>query len=377
MGDYLIQNYFIIVRIMLMLSFSLYGILANDDGTGVSYKVLLLVAGLITLMAIRELLNRRMKHILLAASAATWGCLLYVGGRSFLLIGFVLLFEALSSFGAGIGWYFMPYALIFVPGQDDYLVIFLVITFLAIAYLQHDKIILHYRKLMLEETIVEQELKRDMRMRDFEAKAELKKNMLMTENQILEERSRLSQTLHDKLGHNINGSIYQLEAVKVLMDKDTEKSRGMVQAVINQLRTGMDEIRKILRRERPEKKELALLQLYRLCEDCNNKGVETELETEGDLAQIPDSIWEIILDNAFEAVSNSMKYAKCKNIRIILTVMNQLVRCSISDDGVGCSTITDGMGISGMRQRVRAVNGILSFASEAGFTVEMLLPLQV
>ncbi len=56
-------------------------------------------------------------------------------------------------------------------------------------------------------------------------------------------------------------------------------------------------------------------------------------------------------------------------------VMNQIVRCSIKDNGIGCEEIVDGMGISGMRQRVRSVNGILNFEAETGFAINMLLPL--
>ena len=90
---------------------------------------------------------------------------------------------------------------------------------------------------------------------------------------------------------------------------------------------------------------------------------------------MPDNLWEVILDNAYEAVSNSMKYAKCKHINIVIVVMNKMVRCSIEDDGIGCSKIVDGMGISGMRQRARSVNGMISFETEAGFKVTMLLPI--
>ena len=70
-----------------------------------------------------------------------------------------------------------------------------------------------------------------------------------------------------------------------------------------------------------------------------------------------------------------MKYSKCSRIDIRLVVMAQRVRVSISDDGVGCTEVKDGMGISGMRQRVREVNGTISFESAAGFTVTMLLPI--
>ena len=52
-----------------------------------------------------------------------------------------------------------------------------------------------------------------------------------------------------------------------------------------------------------------------------------------------------------------------------------MVRCSIRDNGIGCKEVKDGMGISGMRQRVRAVGGTIDLETEAGFTVNMLLPL--
>ena len=92
-------------------------------------------------------------------------------------------------------------------------------------------------------------------------------------------------------------------------------------------------------------------------------------------------MWEVILDNAFEAVTNSMKYSKCKRIDISIVVMNKMVRCSIADDGVGCDKIEDGMGISGMRKRIREAGGTIDFESkndsgmQKGFKVNMLLPL--
>lgn len=223
--------------------------------------------------------------------------------------------------------------------------------------------------------MTEQYLKHTMYRREHEMQEEVRRSLLMAENQMLEERTQLSQTLHDKLGHNINGSVYQLEAVKVLMEKEPETSKKMIQAVIDQLRTGMDEIRAILRKERPKKYKLAVLQIEKLCEDCRVKGVNAELITEGELSQVPEKYLEIILDNAYEAVSNSMKYAKCTRIEIKVHVLNQMVRCSISDNGVGCADIVDGMGISGMRHRVREVKGILDFESADGFTMNMLLPL--
>ena len=390
MGEQLKKNYFMIVRIILMLSFGIGGYLKMDKATtGVSVLILLLIAFFIAAMSLLATNEKnpdydntrsdKSKNILGIASLLTgaglFTAMMLVGGKSFILLGFYLIYEAFIFFKVPAFCFFLPLGLVFIDTPIGFLAQFLILSMMTGCYIQQEFVVSSYKKQIQEETILEQGLKRDMETREQASKAELKRNMLAASNQILEERSNLAQALHDKLGHNINGSIFQLEAIKLLMDKDPEKSKQMTQAVIDQLRTGMDEIRAILRKERPEKKDLALLQIYKLCEDCKQTGVETNLEIEGDVTQITDRLWEVILDNAFEAVSNSMKYARCKNILIKINILNKFVRCSITDDGVGCENIKDGMGISGMRSRVRSVNGTLDFASEAGFTVNMLLPI--
>ncbi len=363
------------VRMVLVLVFCMYGYFEKAGRTGVSVEILLLVSLFIAFMAMKEYFTGKPRALFLILATGVFIGLMIAGGSGFILAGDLLVFEYLVLIRARYAVYALTYLLIFIDSPVGYLTQIVVITLLITFYLQHEFIVSSYQKQVFEDTVAQQELKRDIRNRETAAKAELKKNMVMAENHILEERAALSQTLHDKLGHNINGSIYQLEASKVIMDKDPEKARSMIQSVIDQLRTGMDEIRAILRKERPEKKKMALLQLYELCADCNNKGVEAELTTEGDLSVIRSEIWEVLLDNAFEAVTNSMKYSKCKRIDIGIVVMNQLVRCTITDDGIGCDKVVDGMGISGMRRRVRGIGGTISFETEAGFKVSMLLPM--
>ena len=375
MGNFLKDNYFTLIRILLFLMFSAYGCVDGIKDAGVSIEVLLLVMFSLSLFLVKEAVEGRKKIFFLIAEAGVLAALIRFSGLSFLLLVYFMCFEVLRDLGLKFYWYFLMYCLVFIENPAGFFVSFLVVTMLLICYIQHEFVVQYYQKWMIEDTITQQRLKQDMRSRETEAKAELERNKLMAENRILEERAELSQTLHDKLGHNINGSIYQLEASKVIMDSDPEKARSMLQAVIDQLRTGMDEIRAILRKKRPEKKKMAMLQLYELCADCNEKGVQAELNTEGDLELIKDDVWEIILDNAYEAVTNSMKYSKCERIDISLIVMKQMLRCSISDDGIGCTKIVDGMGISGMRQRVRAAGGNISFESHPGFSVNMILPI--
>lgn len=369
------EHYFVLLRIALLLVLEVYIILSQSVLTGASAWVLLILALFIGVVAAKELVERRYQILFLVMAGVVWFIVLFTVGTAFTLLGVYLCYEALTYFKPHMFWYILPLGIAFIPSEIGGSVQLMIAALVGFIYCQHDFVVESYRKQTKEDTITEQRLKHDMNRREHEMQEEVRKSLLMAENQMLEERAELSQTLHDKLGHNINGSVYQLEAVKVLMEKEPEVSKKMVQAVIDQLRTGMDEIRVILRKERPKKYKLAVLQLEKLCEECRAKGVEAELITEGELKNIPEKYLEVILDNAYEAVSNSMKYAKCSKIKISIHVLNQMIRCSISDNGIGCKEIIDGMGISGMRKRIREINGILDFETEAGFTINMLLPL--
>lgn len=375
MSEQLRENYFLAVRIGLLLIMEIYIALSQFILIGASARVLLLLALFVGTMTGKELVGRDKKWILFGMSVLLLIVMLAVLGKEFLLLGILLCYEWISDVKPGIAWYFMPLAIACVPSGTGISIQIMLTLLLGVIYIQHDFVVESYRKQTEEDTVLEQHLKHNIYKKEHEIQEEKKKGLLMAENQVLEERAQLSQTLHDKLGHSINGSVYQLEAIKVLMEKEPETSKKMIQTVIDQLRTGMDEIRGILRKERPKKYKLAILQLEKLCEECRQKGVEAILVTEGDLSGVPEKYLEIILDNAYEAVSNSLKYAKCTEIDMKIHVMNQIVRCSIKDNGIGCGEIVDGMGISGMRHRVRDVNGILNFDTETGFTINMLLPL--
>ena len=369
------EHYFVLLRIVLLLILEIYIILSQSVLTGAFVKALLILALFIGVIAGKELVERRLQGVFFGVAGILLLIILFTLGTSFALLGVFLCYEVLTYLRPCMFWYFIPLGFAFVSGETDSSVQFIIAVLIGLIYCQHDFVVEAYRKQTKEDTIVEQTLKHRINIREYEMQEEVKKSLLMAENQMLEERAELSQTLHDKIGHNINGSVYQLEAVKLLMEKEPEVSKKMIQTVINQLRSGMDEIRVILRKERPKKYKLAILQLEKLCEDCREKGVEAELITEGELRAIPEKYLEVILDNAYEAVSNSLKYAKCSKIKISVYVLNKMIRCSIWDNGVGCKELIDGMGISGMRKRIREINGILDFETEAGFTINMLLPL--
>ncbi len=375
MSEQLRDNYFLAVKIIMLIALELYIALTKNVLTGASGMVLLLLALLIGCFSLVQLFDKVKRWMCLCGCVILLIVIITNIDKAFVLLGICLAYDIISYLKPSFIWYFTPLIFGIIESDINSYVRILACLFIGIIHIQHDFIVESYRKQTVEDTLSEQQLKKNIYKKEHEMQEEMRKGLLQAENQLLEERAQLSQTLHDKLGHNINGSVYQLEAIKVIMDKEPDTSKRMIQGVIDQLRTGMDEIRAILRKERPKKYRLATIQLEKLCEDCVSKGVDAKLVTDGDLSKVPDKYLEIVLDNAYEAVSNAMKYARCTKIEIKIHVLNQMLRCSISDNGIGCKEIEDGMGISGMRRRVREVNGVLNFETEAGFTINMLLPI--
>lgn len=375
MSEQLRDNYFLAVKIIMLIALELYIALTKNVLTGASGMVLLLLALLIGCFSLVQLFDKVKRWMCLCGCVILLIVIITNIDKAFVLLGICLAYDIISYLKPSFIWYFTPLIFGIIESDINSYVRILACLFIGIIHIQHDFIVESYRKQTVEDTLSEQQLKKNIYKKEHEMQEEMRKGLLQAENQLLEERAQLSQTLHDKLGHNINGSVYQLEAIKVIMDKEPDTSKRMIQGVIDQLRTGMDEIRAILRKERPKKYRLATIQLEKLCEDCVSKGVDAKLVTDGDLSKVPDKYLEIVLDNAYEAVSNAMKYARCTKIEIKIHVLNQILRCSISDNGIGCKEIEDGMGISGMRRRVREVNGVLNFETEAGFTINMLLPI--
>lgn len=208
-------------------------------------------------------------------------------------------------------------------------------------------------------------------------KGEMESFALNFENQRLSEKSKLAQVLHDRLGHSINGSIFQLEACKLLIETKPEETKEKLQVIIDHLRGSMDEIRQILREEKPKSSQMNELKLRSFCKEFEMQyDIEVNLILEGDFQKIMNPLWKVLFECIFEAFSNTLKYAKCNQIEIRLMIFNQILRMEIEDNGKGCKKVKEGMGISGIKERIWAVGGSVDIISEEGFCLKILVPLE-
>lgn len=194
----------------------------------------------------------------------------------------------------------------------------------------------------------------------------------------LEERNRISQEIHDKIGHSMTGALFQMEAAKRLFLTDQQKATELLQNAINISKEGIENIRLTLKNMKPPTEQVGIHRLKLLIDDFNAKQqIKTVLTHEGNLDIIEPIQWKIIHENVTEALTNALKYSHATQVSVDLKVLNKVLRVEVKDNGAGTDTIKKGLGIIGMEERTASVNGKIIVDSTHGFSVTTLLPLVV
>ena len=370
------KHYFVFVKFSYVLLMAAYMMLHSEIAYRNNVLTLAATAVCACVMTVYETTRQKKRQILLLA--AEFACVML--GMKFCGGGFILLLpvavsDAVSLFK--LPSYLFPVSLIGLVIADDKFTYLLLCLLTAVVYWQHSGMILKYRQSAENYEEQELQLKNSIETSAADFQNEIRRTNLHYENVMLQDKARLTQALHDKLGHRINGSIYQLEACRAISATNPEKADEILGRVTQSLREGMDEIRAVLRSERPDGKRMALLGLNLLCEECKSQyGIDAQLTMEGDSGRISEKMWSVIYDNCCEAVTNAMKYAQCDRMRIEIIVLNQMLRCCVSDNGKGSRNIRDGMGLEGIKRRVAQLGGTAHISGDDGFRINMLIPIK-
>lgn len=191
----------------------------------------------------------------------------------------------------------------------------------------------------------------------------------------LEERNRLSQQIHDEVGHSMAGALIQMEAARRLLAIDRDKASELLQNAIKISQEGLESIRLTLKDMKPKPEELGINRLRLFVDELSsNRSVQATLSHSGDLDAITPIQWKIIQENATEAVTNSFKYGGASSIHFEIQVLNRFVKAVVTDNGRGAQKVVKGLGILGMEERAATLGGTVVVDGTGGFRVTTLLP---
>ena len=212
----------------------------------------------------------------------------------------------------------------------------------------------------------------------FQANRELNSYLALSEK-IAEdrERKRIAREIHDTLGHALTGISAGIDAVKVLVDIDTNRAKEQLNNVSVVVRDGIRDVRGSLNKMRPgalENNTLkeALIKITREYEAISN--LEIHLLYKWDNIDLDISKEDIVFRVIQESITNSVRHGHAKTIWIELLEEEEAYVMTIQDDGVGFDELHYGYGLKQMQERLMIIGGSVHFENRDGFYTHIEIP---
>jgi signal transduction histidine kinase len=215
---------------------------------------------------------------------------------------------------------------------------------------------------------------RRMREEVVRAHAELlRMQSALAEKSRVEERLRMTQELHDSLGHH-------LVALSLNLEIAAHESQGAAYATVRTAQTLaralLHDVKEIVHSSRDESRVDLSFEIRRLAEELPRPKLHVSCPSD---LQVPDGrTSRAMLRAVQEIVTNSIRHGGAGNLWITIERTADQLRLSARDDGQEVHAFEEGFGLSGMRQRLEALGGTLTAAPGAagGFEVCAALPFQ-
>lgn len=201
------------------------------------------------------------------------------------------------------------------------------------------------------------------------------------------ERARLAHELHSGAGQALAGIKIHLELLASYLEAPAEPVRSSLDRIGLLTQEALDQVRNIARRiHPPDWENLTLAEaLRRLWETSGIPGrFDAALDVSGLSVEPPHHIRVLLYRVAQEALTNAIRHAAARRLRLTLAGDGASLRLIVEDDGRGfdlastlaCGTASRGIGLQSMRDQVRWAGGELRIESGSrGTRVTVCLPL--
>ena len=185
------------------------------------------------------------------------------------------------------------------------------------------------------------------------------------------ERLRISQELHDALGHHLTALSLNLEAALQLTQGAAHTSVDKAQDLARRL---LSDVREIVADSRMRDGVNLAEALGTLVGTVPRPRIHLDIP-QGLRTPDPERA-HTLLRCAQEIVTNAARHSEADNLWITVRCERETLRIEARDDGRGSNGRDEGFGIRGMRERITQAGGELHVGTQPGqgFEVTALLP---
>ena len=197
------------------------------------------------------------------------------------------------------------------------------------------------------------------------------------------ERQALSRELHDEVGQMMTALGIELGNIEDLKNADDRTFRERVADAKRLNGDAMRTIRDLAMGLRPSMLDdigLEAALQWQGREFSRHTGVPASVEVKGSLDDLNDAQRTCIYRVVQEALTNCARHANAKHVVVSIRNKKGYVVVIVHDDGVGFNapmTVRGGLGLLGMQERVKALDGVLDISSEprGGTTIRVQIPI--
>jgi len=200
-----------------------------------------------------------------------------------------------------------------------------------------------------------------------------------------EERRRLRRDLHDGLGPNLASQGLKLAAVKQLLQNDPSSAIPLLEQVMSQNKSTVEEVRRLVYGLRPPALDelglVAAIRDYTAALD-GKASLQIEVtEPTGGLPPLSAAVEVAAYRIVLEALTNVIRHAQAHQCAIRFSLVqngsNNNLQIEIIDDGIGLPhELRAGVGLRSMRERAEELDGKLTVESQPSVTrVLAILPI--
>ena len=182
------------------------------------------------------------------------------------------------------------------------------------------------------------------------------------------ERERIGRDLHDLLGHTLSVIVLKSELASKLAASDPQRAAQEIREVEQISREALGEVRSAVRGYRSAGIEHELAEARRTLETAGIR-MEASVRPQA-LSPAQEGVFALALR---EAVTNVIRHAHATVCRLSLQRNGSWCEMEIADDGCGGGS-AEGNGLSGMRQRVEALGGVLERNGSSGTLLRIRVP---
>ncbi|MGW3568255.1 sensor histidine kinase [Streptomyces sp. NPDC000941] len=188
--------------------------------------------------------------------------------------------------------------------------------------------------------------------------------------------------MHDVVGHHISLISVQSAAALHRLEKHPEQAGAALAAIKSSSREALRELRAtlgVLRQideEAPTAPPPGLARIGELVESARSAGFDVRAHTNGEPQPLPTEVELAGYRIVQESLTNVTRHSRATAVTVHVSYAPREVRIEITDNGRGPARTVPGSGISGMRERARALGGelITRPGRDGGFAVRARLP---